>query len=72
MTFNVEEMYLIRILDHRTRRALLEDLKQQLKVIADPDLLRLCARTYRKTAAMKDQEFEDIDFAAIEEDEEIE
>lgn len=72
MTFNVEEMYLIQELDHRTRRQLLFDLSEKLKWIADPDLMRLCAGIYLKTKAMTDREFAEIDFTAVKEDAEHE
>ncbi len=68
MIFNIEEMSLIGVIDHRNRRLAMIDLQQSMPEIADKDLKELCEKTLQKVSAMTDAEFAAIDFTVYEED----
>lgn len=67
MIFNVEEMNLIRVMDHTTRGMTMFDIKTTLPTIEDKELQELCAKTLVKVTNMTDEEFAMIDFAVYEE-----
>lgn len=72
MRFTVEEMSLIRTLDHTCRRMVIFDIKASLPNVEDSELKELCEKTLQKVVNMSDAEFEAIDFTVDEEDEEHE
>ena len=72
MKFTVEEMNLIRAMDHTCRRMAIFDIKSSIPNIKDHALKELCEKTLKKMSAMTDAEFTTIDFTVYEEDEENE
>ena len=70
--FTVEEMNLIRAMDHTCRRMAIFDIKTSIPNIEDHELKELCEKTLKKMSAMTDADFAAIDFAMYEEDEENE
>ena len=72
MMFTVEEMNLIRAMDHTCRRMAIFDIKTSIPNIEDHELKELCEKTLKKMSAMTDADFAAIDFAMYEEDEENE
>ena len=70
--FTVEEMNLIRAMDHICRRMAIFDIKTSIPNIEDHELKELCEKTLKKISAMTDADFAAIDFAMYEEDEENE
>lgn len=68
MRFTVEEMSLIRTLDHTCRRMVIFDIKASLPNVEDSELKELCEKTLQKVVNMTDTEFEAIDFTVDEED----
>ena len=60
MMFTVEEMNLIRAMDHTCRRMAIFDIKTSIPNIEDHELKELCEKTLKKMSAMTD-----ADFAAI-------
>ena len=72
MTFTVEEMNLIGVMDHRSRRMTMFDIKQCMPTIKDQELKALCAKTLVKVTNMTDEEFATVDFTVYEEDEDHE
>ena len=69
MKFTVEEMNLIRTMDHTCRRMAIFDIKTSIPNIGDHELKELCEKTLKKISAMTDAEFAAIDFTVYEEDE---
>ena len=69
MMFTVEEMNLIRAMDHTCRRMAIFDIKTSIPNIEDHELKELCEKTLKKMTAMTDAEFAAIDFTVYEEDE---
>ena len=67
--FTVEEMNLIRAMDHTCRRMAIFDIKTSIPNIEDHELKELCEKTLKKMTAMTDAEFAAIDFTVYEEDE---
>ena len=67
--FTVEEMNLIRAMDHTCRRMAIFDIKTSVPNIEDHELKELCEKTLKKMSAMTDAEFAAIDFTVYEEDE---
>lgn len=72
MTFTVEEMSLIGVMNHRNRRLAIMDIMQCMPEIKDKELNELCEKTLQKVSAMTDVEFAAIDFTVYEEDEDNE
>ena len=72
MTFTVEEMNLIGVIDHRNRRVTMFDIKSSMPTIEDQELKALCAKTLVKVTNMTDEEFAAVDFTVYEEDEDHE
>ena len=72
MKFTVEEMNLIRTMDHTCRRMAIFDIKTSIPNIEDHELKGLCEKTLKKMSAMTDADFAAIDFTVYEEDEENE
>lgn len=70
--FTVEEMNLIRAMDHSCRRMAIFDIKTSIPNIEDHELKGLCEKTLKKMSAMTDGDFAAIDFTVYEEDEENE
>ena len=70
--FTVEEMNLIRTMDHTCRRMAIFDIKTSIPNIEDHELKELCEKTLKKMSAMTDGDFAAIDFTVYEEDEENE
>ena len=70
--FTVEEMNLIRAMDHTCRRMAIFDIKTSIPNIEDHELKELCEKTLKKMSAMTDAEFAAIDFTVYEEVEENE
>lgn len=70
--FTVEEMNLIRAMDHTCRRMAIFDIKISIPNIKDHELKELCEKTLKKMSAMTDEDFAAIDFTVYEEDEENE
>ena len=69
MMFTVEEMNLIRAMDHTCRRMAIFAIKTSIPNIEDHELKELCEKTLKKMTAMTDAEFAAIDFTVYEEDE---
>ena len=67
--FTVEEMNLIRAMDHTCRRMAIFDIKTSIPNIEDHELKELCEKTLKKMSAMTDADFDAIDFTVYEEDE---
>ena len=67
--FTVEEMNLIRAMDHTCRRMAIFAIKTSIPNIEDHELKELCEKTLKKMTAMTDAEFAAIDFTVYEEDE---
>ena len=67
--FTVEEMNLIRAMDHTCRRMAIFDIKTSILNIEDHELKELCEKTLKKISAMTDTDFAAIDFTVYEEDE---
>ena len=67
--FTVEEMNLIRAMDHTCRRMAIFDIKSSIPNIEDHELKELCNKTLKKMSAMTDGDFAAIDFTVYEEDE---
>lgn len=72
MTFTVEEMSLIGVMNHRDRRITIMDIRQCVPEIKDMELKELCEKTLQKISAMTDEEFAAVDFTVYEEDEDNE
>ena len=72
MIFTVEEMNLIRAMDHTCRRMAIFDIKTSIPNIEDHELKELCEKTLKKMSAMTDADFATIDFTVYEEVEENE
>lgn len=70
--FTVEEMNLIRAMDHTCRRMAIFDIKTSIPNIEDHELKELCEKMLKKMSAMTDADFAAIDFTVYEEDEENE
>ena len=68
----VEEMNLIRTMDHTCRRMAIFDIKTRIPNIEGHELKELCKKALKKMAAMTDGNFAAIDFTVYEEDEENE
>ena len=68
--FTVEEMNLIRAMDHTCRRMAIFDIKTSIPNIEDHELKELCEKALKKITAMTDADFAAIDFAVYEEVEE--
>lgn len=69
MMFTVEEMNLIRAMDHTCRRMAIFAIKTSIPNIEDHELKELCKKTLKKMSSMSDADFAAIDFAVYEEDE---
>ena len=67
--FTVEELNLIRAMDHPCRRMAIFDIKTSIPNIEDHELKELCEKTLKKMSAMTDADFAAIDFTVYEEDE---
>lgn len=67
--FTVEEMNLIRAMDHTCRRMAIFAIKTSIPNIEDHELKELCKKTLKKMSSMSDADFAAIDFAVYEEDE---
>ena len=67
MTLNVEEMILMKQMDHSARKAAVKELISLMNQTADTDLKELCKRLSGKLSAMSDQEFVAVDFTVYEE-----
>lgn len=70
--FTVEEMNLIRAMDHTCRRMAIFDIKTSIPNIEDQELKELCEKALKKMSAMTDADFAAIDFTVYEEVEENE
>lgn len=70
--FTVEEMNLIRAMDHTCRRMAIFDIKTSIPNIEDYELKELCEKALKKMSAMTDADFAAIDFTVYEEVEENE
>ena len=70
--FTVEEMNLIRAMDHTCRRMAIFDIKTSIPNIEDHELKDLCEKALNKMSAMTDADFAAIDFTEYEEVEENE
>lgn len=70
--FTVEEVNLVRALDHTTRRMTIFDLKSNIPAIENQELRELCEKTLQKVSTMTDDEFAAVDFTVYEEDEDDE
>ena len=69
MMFTVEEMNLIRAMDHTCRRMAIFAIKTSIPNIEDHELKELCKKTLKKMSSMSDPDFAAIDFAVYEENE---
>lgn len=69
MTFTVEEMSLIGVMNHKNRRLAIMDIRQCMPEIKDKELKTLSEKTLQKLSAMTDEEFASMDFTVYEEDE---
>ena len=69
MMVTVEEMNLIRAMDHTCRRMAIFAIKTSIPNIEDHELKELCKKTLKKMSSMSDADFAAIDFAVYEEDE---
>ena len=67
MTLNVEEMILMKQMNHFARKAAVKELISLMDQTADADLKELCKRLSGKLSAMSDQEFAAVDFTVYEE-----
>ena len=67
--FTVEEMNLIRAMDHTCRRMAIFAIKTSIPNIEDHELKELCKKTLKKMSSMSDADFAAIAFAVYEEDE---
>ena len=69
MMFTVEEMNLIRAMDHTCRRMAIFAIKTSIPNIEDRELKELCKKTLKKMSSLSDADIAAIDFAVYEEDE---
>ena len=69
MIFTVEETTLIAAFDHSSRSAAVMDMMAQLGMIEDKELKDQVSRLSEKLKAMKDEEFDSVDYSVYEEDE---
>ena len=67
MTLNVEEMILMKQMNHFARKAAVKELISLMDQTADADLKELCKRLSGKLSAMSNQEFAAVDFTVYEE-----
>ena len=67
MTLNVEEMILMKQMNHSARKAAVKELIKLMDQTADADLKKLCKRLSDKLSAMSDQKFAAVDFTVYEE-----